>query len=165
MEKIDEQNTYGGESQLCGALTPEKNYKPEYFTLVSVEASRFISCCCRSLASSKEVAALRLRETEELQQLRRQQSSLARQVRADKSMETAAKEAATAARHAAELRKVTTQRDALATAIKKQFKLIEVLKQQKAHLEAARWLQFTEEEFLKVVDAEGSSAHQQSQQA
>lgn len=79
-------------------------------------------------------------------------------------MENAAKEAVVAARHAAELRKVTTQRDALAVAIKKQFKLIEVLKQQKAHLEAARWLQFTEEEFLKVVDAEGALAQARAEQ-
>ncbi|CDJ52979.1 hypothetical protein, conserved [Eimeria brunetti] len=118
----------------------------------------------QTLAKSKEVVALRQKDVEELQLLRRQQSSLARQIRAEKSMENATKEAVTAARHAAELRKVTSQRDALAAAIKKQFKLIEVLKQQKAHLEAARWLQFTEEEFLKVVDTEGMFAHAKADQ-
>ncbi|CDI76413.1 hypothetical protein, conserved [Eimeria acervulina] len=118
----------------------------------------------QSLARSKEVVALRQKDVEQLQQLRRQQNSLARHIRAEKSMENAAKEAVVAARHAAELRKVTTQRDALAVAIKKQFKLIEVLKQQKAHLEAARWLQFTEEEFLKVVDAEGALAQARAEQ-
>ncbi|CDJ60182.1 hypothetical protein, conserved [Eimeria maxima] len=123
-----------------------------------------------SLARSKEVVALRQKDIEELQQLRRQQNSLARHIRAEKTMENEKKEAVMIARHAAELRKVTAQRDALAAAIKKQFKLIEVLKQQKAHLEAARWLQFTEEEFLKVVDTEGTfvqakaEQHQQQQQ-
>ncbi|CDJ32106.1 uncharacterized protein EMH_0042460 [Eimeria mitis] len=115
----------------------------------------------QSVARSKEVVALRQKDVQQLQQLRREQSSLARHIRAEKSMENAAKEAVIAARHAAELRKVTAQRDALAAAIKKQFKLIEVLKQQKAHLEAARWLQFTEEEFLKVVDTDGTFTHTQ----
>lgn len=95
--------------------------------------------------------------------MRRQQSSLARHIRATKSGESAAKEAALAARHAAELRKVITQRDTLVDVVKKQFKLVEVLKQQKAHLEAARYLQFTEEEFLKVIDSERQLKKQQSE--
>lgn len=119
--------------------------------------------CYRCLESSKEAAALHQRDTEQLQQLRRQQSSLARHIRCEKSGENAAREAAIAARHEAELRKVTNQRDTLVVALKKQFKLIEVLKQQKAHLEAARWLQFTEEEFLKIVDAEGIFKRQQAE--
>jgi len=39
------------------------------------------------------------------------------------------------------------------TCIKKQFKLIDILKQQKMHLEAARNLQFTEQEWQKVLDS------------
>ena len=109
----------------------------------------------RALLSTKEAVTLHQRDAEQLQQLRQQQNRFARHIRAEKSGETAAKEATAAARHAEELRKVTNQRNALAAALKKQFKLIEVLKQQKAHLEAARLLQFTEEEFLKVVGSDG----------
>ncbi|KAL8452557.1 hypothetical protein Emag_002232 [Eimeria magna] len=119
----------------------------------------------RCMMSSKEAAVLHQKDAEELQQLRHQQSSLARQIRADKSGDSAAKEAAAAARHAAEIRKVVSQRDTLVAVVKKQCKLIEILKQQKAHLEAARCLQFTEEEFLRIIDSRGSfKEHQQKQQ-
>ncbi len=37
-------------------------------------------------------------------------------------------------------------------AFKKQNKLIELLKKQKAHLEIARTLNMTEEEYIKAVD-------------
>eukprot|EP00198_Chlamydomonas_reinhardtii_P008473 XP_001697810.1 flagellar/basal body protein [Chlamydomonas reinhardtii] len=60
--------------------------------------------------------------------------------------------AADTGRLLAENRKLERQRGELITAFKKQLKLIEVLKRQKVHLEAARALQFSEEEFMKTLE-------------
>jgi hypothetical protein len=51
-----------------------------------------------------------------------------------------------------QVRALERQRGELLTAFKKQCKLIEVLKRQKVHTEAAKLLEFTEEEFVKVLD-------------
>ena len=48
--------------------------------------------------------------------------------------------------------KLEKEREALVMAIKKQAQLIDVLKRQKIHVEVSRLLQFTEEEFVRVLE-------------
>ena len=53
---------------------------------------------------------------------------------------------------AGERRRLERQRNELLTAFKKQMKLIDILKRQKMHIESAKLLHFTEQEFSKALD-------------
>ena len=49
-------------------------------------------------------------------------------------------------------RRLEKQRNELMQAFKKQMRLIEVLKRQKMHIESAKLLAFTEDEFISVLE-------------
>ena len=55
-----------------------------------------------------------------------------------------------------DIKRLERQRSDLIAGFKKQTRLIGVLKKQRAHMEAAKLLSFTEEEFTKALDWNGN---------
>ena len=51
-----------------------------------------------------------------------------------------------------EVRRLQSQKQELLSGFRKQAKLIDILKRQKAHAEAAKLLSFTEDEFVRTLD-------------
>jgi hypothetical protein len=51
----------------------------------------------------------------------------------------------------ADVKRLTKQRNELINLVKKQIKLVDILRRQKTHLEAARMLNFTEDEFVTAL--------------
>lgn len=52
----------------------------------------------------------------------------------------------------ADVKRLERQKAELLTVLKKQARLVDVLRRQRAHLEAAQLLSLTEEEFMKTLD-------------
>lgn len=52
-----------------------------------------------------------------------------------------------------EVKHLERQRGELMNVLRKQAKLIDVLRRQRAHLEAARLLAYTEDEFMRTLEA------------
>lgn len=65
-------------------------------------------------------------------------------------MKDAAKSKASTAQ--GEVKRLERQKGELLVVLRKQAKLIDVLRRQRAHLEAAQLLSFTEEEFMRTLD-------------
>ncbi|XP_061612641.1 testis-expressed protein 9 isoform X2 [Phyllopteryx taeniolatus] len=94
--------------------------------------------------------AVELRLTRALDEAERFKSELnkSKQMNRDKTNE----EQQTRENLLAENKLLKKQKGELVVGLKKQLKLIDVLKRQKMHLEAAKLLSFTEEEFIKALD-------------
>ncbi|GLH12132.1 uncharacterized protein GBIM_16878 [Gryllus bimaculatus] len=63
----------------------------------------------------------------------------------------------------ATIQKLEKQKVELINAFKKQLQLIENLRRQKAHLEASHLIQFTEDEFLQLLDWNPEKKEKKSQ--
>ena len=87
------------------------------------------------------------RATETIARMKSQMGELLEKGNGDDKSDRARADAAEA-----RVKVLEKQRMDLISAFKKQMKLIDVLKRQKLHIEAARLLSFTEEEFVKALD-------------
>ncbi|PFH34556.1 hypothetical protein BESB_065890 [Besnoitia besnoiti] len=116
------------------------------------ENDRLTECDRKTAAELITKGARIIRLTEELETVRTQL----------KDCKSNTKDSLSAERQIEKLiaanKKLENQRNELVVGFKKQMKLINILKKQKAHMEAARLLSFTEDEFLKVIRADERNA-------
>ena len=98
-------------------------------------------------AASKAKETQLKRATETIARMKTQMGELLEKGSGDDKSDRARADAAEA-----RVKVLEKQRSDLISAFKKQMKLIDVLKRQKMHIEAARLLSFTEEEFVKALD-------------
>jgi hypothetical protein len=85
-----------------------------------------------------------------LEEVEKYKSSL--QKAKSESKDSSDQERKKAERLASENKRLEKQKSELMAAFKKQLKLIDILKRQKMHIEAAKLLSFSEEEFVKALD-------------
>ncbi|KFO85809.1 Testis-expressed sequence 9 protein, partial [Buceros rhinoceros silvestris] len=137
----------------------------EKYKMLSQEANK------RSEGLQQEVTALE-KELEALKRVQKQAASSqsATEVRLNRALEEAERykvelnkvkqsnkdaanqELKTIEELKTENKKLQKQKGELMTGFKKQMKLIDILKRQKMHIEAAKMLSFTEEEFMKALE-------------
>ena len=117
----------------------------------AAEARRDADAATRSArASEAETKARDARLNRALEEAERYKSALAETRDAREGGEAEVRREATELR--GEVRRLERQKQALTAAFKKQSELVDVLRRQKTHLEAARVVQFAEEAFLNVLE-------------
>uniref|UniRef100_A0A674EZ84 Testis expressed 9 n=1 Tax=Salmo trutta TaxID=8032 RepID=A0A674EZ84_SALTR len=95
-------------------------------------------------------SAIEVRLNRALEEVERSKTQLTKLKQMSK--DTADQEHKTIETLKAENKKLEKQKAELIVGFKKQLKLIDILKRQKMHFEAAKMLSFTEEEFMKALD-------------
>lgn len=104
----------------------------------------------KQVAAGSQAAEVRLNRA--LEEAEKYKAELAKARAAKKDANEGEKKRADALLQ--ENKKLERQKNELISGFRKQMKLIDILKRQRMHLEAAKMLQFTEEEFVKALDWE-----------
>ena len=104
----------------------------------------------RTKASEAETKARDVRLNRALEEVERYKSALAEARDETKGGGAESRREATELR--GDVRRLERQKQELTAAFKKQSRLVDVLRKQKTHLEAARVVQFAEEAFLNVLE-------------
>lgn len=118
--------------------------KEKYTTLLSV---LYVLCCRRHVTSNTKTTEVRYKRI--VEELDRCKTTI-------ETLKQNEKETRQFARKdydklVSENAKLERQKSELVVALRKQFKMIDILKKQKTHLETAKCLSFTEDEFVKII--------------